>query len=957
MASDAQHHLERAARSLDAGAWQEAVEAFEAALVAEPERLDALVGKAELLVVMGRPAEALRCFDKALAINPDHPRALRGKAGALELMADDTLAPIIASPSEQAPGAPRDPLPTGWHQGREVAPVRRRTTRPGASGSRRDTEPASTPQRSLPIPAPPTSLTVGPTELDRRRARRELDRGREEYRQRNFRTAARHFEVALRLDPTFAEAALRLGMAYEDDRQFARAIGAYERCLVLDPAHYQAATNIGEAFRKQERYDDAVAAYDRALALRPDYLYALAGRAECLRMLGDHEGCLVWFDRALITGPRHAFAVQGKAAALNTLGRYREAWPLWEKALEIEPGSLFAKEGKALCEQRIAEQPEEQEDEESNSPTPVLDEQGRDLSALAREGRLAPIVGRETEIRAVMKTLVRRLKANPLLLGDPGVGKTAVVEGVAQVLTKDDAPERLRGLRIVELSMGSLLAGTKYRGTFEERLKDIVREAKDTPGVVLFIDEIHTLVGAGRTEGGSLDAANILKPALARGEITVIGATTVAEYRKHFESDAALDRRFQPLHVEEPSEAATIELLRGVCALYERHHGVTVDPDALTQCVRLAVRFVPDRRLPDKALDLLDEACADASLASAATVDAATVARVVAARTGIPVPSLTEAERDRLDRLHDALSSRVVGQSEAVAELCRAVRVSRSGLRDPRRPRGVFLFAGATGVGKTELARALADALFPEGRALLKLDMSELSDRFTGSRLLGAPPGYQGHGEEGQLTGPLRRRPYSVVLLDEFEKAHPEVQAMFLSLFDEGTVTDAEGRTVVAREAFFVLTTNAGSDGDPRGRLGFGADTPDARRDAVLDAARRQFRPELLNRLDGIVAFRDLAISDLEQIVVLHLDALGKRAEESGASFTWDAEVAAVCARHRTEPNKGARPVLRALDELVAEPLAGLLLAGHRAVRVTAGDGRIIVEPHESPPSLTGKAS
>jgi len=942
MASDAQHHLERAARSLDAGAWQEAVEAFEAALVADPERLDALVGKAELLVVMGRPAEALRCFDRALAKHPDHPRALRGKAGALELLVDDTLSPTEVFAAEQAIGAPFEELPTGWHQGRETAPVRRRTAHRGSEGA------AAASRRSLPVPAAPTSLTVGPTELDRRRARRELDRGRDEYRQRNYRTAARHFEVALRLDPTFAEAALRLGMAYEDDRQFARAIGAYERCLALEPAHYQAATNIGEAYRKQERYDEAISAYDRALALRTDYLYALAGRAECLRMLGDHEGCLAWFDRALLAGPRHAFAVQGKAAALSTLGRYREAWPLWEKALEIEPGSLFAKEGKAVCEQHIAEQPQEQE-EETTSPTPILDEQGRDLTALARDGRLAPVIGREEEIRAVMKTLVRRLKANPLLLGDPGVGKTAVVEGVAQVLTRDDAPERLRGLRIVELSMGSLLAGTKYRGTFEERLKDIVREAKDTPGVVLFIDEIHTLVGAGRTEGGSLDAANILKPALARGEITVIGATTVGEYRKHFESDAALDRRFQPLHVEEPTEAATIELLRGVCELYEKHHSVKVRPDALAQCVRLAVRFVPDRRLPDKALDLLDEACADASLSSAPEVDAATVARVVAARTGIPMPSLTEVERDRLDRLSAVLSARVVGQSDAVAELCRAVRVSRSGLRDPRRPRGVFLFAGASGVGKTELARALADALFPEGRALLKLDMSELSDRFTGSRLLGAPPGYQGHGEEGQLTGPLRRRPYSVVLLDEFEKAHPEVQAMFLSLFDEGVVTDAEGRTVVAREAFFVLTTNAGSDGDARGRLGFGADTPDARRDAALDAARRQFRPELLNRLDGIVAFRDLTPSDLARIVTLHLDALRVRAEESGVTFTWDEAVPGVCAGHRAEPTKGARFALRALDDLVAEPLARLLLAGHRTVRATVRDARISVEPTSEP--------
>ncbi|MCA9494181.1 MAG: AAA family ATPase, partial [Myxococcales bacterium] len=769
---------------------------------------------------------------------------------------------------------------------------------------------------------------------------------------RRYVDAIAAFELALRHDANSAEAALRLGMALEDDKQYERAVEAYERCLHIDPGHVHAATNIGEALRKSERYPDAITAYDRALGLRPDYLYALAGRAECMRMEGDHAGCLAWFDKALAVGPRHAFAVQGKAAALNALTRYKEARALWERALEIEPTSQFAKEGKAVCDKHLGE---EEESELPESPTPVLDEQARDLSALARAGKLSPVVGREAEIRAVMKTLVRRLKANPLLLGDPGVGKTAVVEGVAQALAEPDAPERLRHLRILELSMGSLLAGTKYRGTFEERLKDILREARENPEIVLFVDEIHTLIGAGRTEGGSLDAANILKPALARGEVTLIGATTVPEYRKHFESDSAFDRRFQPIHVEEPTPEATVDLLGRVAHLYEQHHEVTVEPGALAACVKLAVRFVPDRRLPDKALDLLDEVCADVSLNAPAgaegppSVDAQCVARVVSQRTSVPVHHLTEAERDRLGRIEEELRARVIGQDPAVAELAAAIRLSRSGLRAPHRPRGVFLFAGASGVGKTELARALADFLFPEGKALVKLDMSEYAERFTGTRLLGAPPGYQGHGEEGQLTGPLRRRPYSVVLLDEFEKAHEDVQTMFLSLFDEGTVTDAEGRKVHAHEAFFVLTTNAGSEVGRASRMGFGGDGGASRRTAAMERARQRFRPELLNRLDGVVVFEDLDGEDLEAIAELHLGHLASRAAEQGVTLTWTPEVRSIVATHHADPRMGARPVLRAIDELIAEPLGRALVEGgdHQRIHAVLDDGRVVFRPPE----------
>ncbi len=983
-----------------------AISAYERILELRPSEVRAVAGKAEALRMLGRFEEAAEWFDRTLALRPRQYLALCGKAASLNALRRYEeayplwLAALRENPNasfvkrglaqcrtglgERAAGLVERPSALGERTSgsglgdlRRRPSPRRRVSRPPEEVDDAATVPPS-PERALPVMGSSASTTPTPTQLtrartsadrdrdrDRERAQEALERGRNSYKERNYASAIACFESALRLDPTFSEAALRLGMAFEDVKEYRRAVEAYERCLQIEPNHHQAATNVGEALRKEERYADAVAAYDRALAMKGDYLYALAGRAECMRMERDYLGCLGWFDKALAVGPRHAFALQGKAAALNTLHRYKEALPLWEKALEIEPNSPFAKEGKAICERSLG-LPEPAEPEAAESTTPVLDEQARDLSALAREGKLAPVVGRDAEIRSVMKTLVRRLKANPLLLGDPGVGKTAVVEGVAQALAGPDAPERLKHLRILELSMGSLLAGTKYRGTFEERLKDILKEARDNPEIVLFIDEIHTLVGAGRTEGGSLDAANILKPALARGEVTLIGATTVPEYRKHFESDSAFDRRFQPIHVEEPSPQATVDLLRNVARLYEAHHAVKVDPSALQACVKLSVRFVPDRRLPDKALDLLDEACADASLsdprsssaadpAALPVVDAERVARVMSQRTSVPVHQLTEAERDRLARMEDVLAARVVGQSAAIAELAAAVRLSRSGLRASERPRGVFLFAGPSGVGKTELARALSDFLFPEGRALVKLDMSEYADKFTGSRLLGAPPGYQGHGEEGQLTGPLRRRPYAVVLLDEFEKAHEDVQTMFLSLFDEGVVTDGEGRKVHAREAFFVLTTNAGSEVGRSSRMGFGADTHKARRQAALERARQRFRPELLNRLDGVVVFEDLGATERQAIAELHLGRLRDRALEHGVSLRWEPAVVQLLAARGEDHHLGARPILRSIDELVAEPLGKEMLESGRRPDVLVAlvrDGTVVLEAPLEPAAL-----
>jgi ATP-dependent Clp protease ATP-binding subunit ClpC len=922
-------HLEAAIARADGlrknNDYRAAIDAYDAILDREPEELRALSGRAESLRMLGEFPEALEWFERALSVRSSHYFALCGKGACLNALGRFAEAEPV------------------WQEALRDNPTAPFVVRGLANCRRALGDPTANPL----APAQPTSLARGAS--PRQRAQQSVEQGRLHYKAREFALAIRAFRRALAIDPTFTEASLRLGMAYEDDQQYPKAIEAYERCLDADPNHHQAATNIGEALRKSERYREAVTAYDRALLIQASYLYALAGRAECMRMLGEYEPSLIWFDRALAEGPRHAFAIQGKAAALNALHRFEEALPLWEAAIEIEPSSQFALDGRTICETNLKNSGEEAK----QSTTPTLDEQARDLTALAAAGKLSRVVGRQSEIRAVMKTLVRRLKANPLLLGDPGVGKTAVVEGVAQVLASGDAPERLRHVRILELSMGSLVAGTKYRGTFEERLKEIVRECRENPGIILFIDEIHTLVGAGRTEGGSLDAANILKPALARGEINVIGATTVEEYRKSFESDSAFDRRFQPIQVKEPSQDDTLALLTELCPDYEAHHGVDVDSAALLACVRMSVRFVPNRRLPDKALDLLDEACADASLAGNQRVTPQVVARILSERTGIPVHDLTTEERTRILAIEQFLAKRVIGQEGVVRQLGNAVRMARSGLRDPNRPRGVFLFVGASGVGKTELAKALADFLFPEGDALVRVDMSEYSEKFTGSRLVGAPPGYAGHGEEGQLTGPIRKRPYSVVLLDEFEKAHPDVQAMFLSLFDEGLITDSEGRVVQAREAYFVITTNAGSEAAGKGRLGFGGDAMEQRRQAALDRLKQWFRPELLNRVDDTLLFDELDAGALVRIANLHLGALRERARERGVTLSWDPEVARLCASRDADRTYGARPTLRAIEELVAEPLGIELLrydggpnARVRSLRARVDAGAVVLEEH-----------
>lgn len=926
----------------DQGALQLSRSMYDLVISRQGDNLRARVGRGETLRLLSVFDEAVVDHEAALQIDPDEPSALSGLAASLNGLGRFAEArPVWVRAREH------DPNSTFVAKGLAQchAGLRGSAPLPFEDVSRE------------PQPRRAEAWQERDPAFERYEAMDHVDRGRSYHKERNYASAIDSFRKALEKDPTCDEAALRLGMAYEDDRQFRRAIAAYRTCLEIEPNHYQAATNIGEAYRKNEQYREAISAYDQSLALKPDYLYALAGRGECMRMLGRYEECLAWFDKALAQGGHHAFAIQGKAAALNALQRFAEASEFWTRALDLEPQSQFAADGKAYCEAQLrrieTEDGDELGEDEAESATPTLDEQGRDLTALAKAGKLPKVIGRDKEVRQVMKTLVRRLKANPLLLGEPGVGKTAVVEGLAQRLAAGEGPSRLRDLRIVELSMGTLIAGTKYRGTFEERLREIVKEAASVPGLVLFIDEIHTLVGAGRTEGGSLDAANILKPALARGEITVIGATTLSEFRQHFESDSALERRFQPITVDEPSVEACIDLLTAVAPAYERHHDVTVHPSALAACVEMAVRFLPDRRLPDKALDMLDEACAEASLADESVVDEAIVARVVSERTGVAVQKLTEADREHMMRIEEQLSERVQGQDDAIRRLADAVRLSKAGLRSPDRPRAVFLFQGPSGVGKTELAKALSEFLFPEGDALIRLDMSEYADRFTASRLLGAPPGYAGHGDEGQLTGPLRRRPYSVVLLDEFEKAHPDVQAVFLSLLDEGMLTDADGRTINAREAIFILTTNAGTSAKGGSRMGFGQGAEDDR-EAALAAISPFFRPELLDRIDEIVTFRDVDEDALRHIARHRLQGLSERAAAHLVSLRWDDSVVdhVLAARKRTD--RGARQTIRAVDTLIGEPLGRFLLdlgdEVARIVQVRVVEGEVHFDEAQAAP-------
>jgi ATP-dependent Clp protease ATP-binding subunit ClpC len=627
-----------------------------------------------------------------------------------------------------------------------------------------------------------------------------------------------------------------------------------------------------------------------------------------------------------------------------------------------------------------------------SSKTPRLDEFGRDLTQEAREGKLDPVIGRADEIEQTVEILSRRTKNNPALLGEPGVGKTAIVEGIAQRVVSDEVPETLAGRRVVSLDLAGMIAGTKYRGEFEERLKTVIDEIRGaSEELILFIDELHTVVGAGAAEG-SMDASNMLKPALARGELHVIGATTLDEYRKNIESDPALERRFQPVLVREPTVDETIEILHGLKDRYEAFHRVRISDEAIVAAAELSDRYIRDRFLPDKAIDLIDQAGARVRLRTkrkdddtrsleedlrrlarerdqattaedydrasglrdeidarqgeldgrgkgrqrAAEVTPDDIAEVVSRATGIPVSQLTTEERERLLRLEEQLHARIVGQDEAVSAIAEAVRRSRAGLGDPNRPVGSFLFLGPTGVGKTELARALAEVLFGDEQLMVRFDMSEFQERHTVSRLVGAPPGYVGYDEAGQLTEQVRRRPYAVLLFDEIEKAHADVFNILLQILDDGRLTDAQGRTVDFKNTVVIMTSNLGADRIQQfARQGGDFDRL---RDDLMEALRGSFRPEFINRIDEIIVFRALTDKQLEEITRLLLDRLARRlhAQRIDVEFTDDA--VEFLAREGFDPEFGARPLRRTIQRLVENELSRLVLQGS----VGPGD-RVIV--------------
>lgn len=629
------------------------------------------------------------------------------------------------------------------------------------------------------------------------------------------------------------------------------------------------------------------------------------------------------------------------------------------------------------------------------SNTKTLDQFGRDLTAVAAQGGIDPVIGRQNEIERVIQILSRRTKNNPCLIGEPGVGKTAVVEGLALKIASGNVPELLKGKRVVSLDLTGMIAGTKYRGDFEDRIKNAIDEVKKAGNVILFIDELHTIVGAGSAEG-SADAANILKPSLARGDFQVIGATTINEYRKYIEKDAALERRFQPVMVGEPSEEEAVEILRGLRDRYEAHHKVKITDEAIEAAVKLSSRYIADRYLPDKAIDLIDEAASrvrllaytapedlqelekqlkeleqekaaavneqdfehaakvrdeekevkqhleeqkqlweekNAKVSGEVTPD--DIAHVVSSWTGVPVVQLTEEESERLLKMEDILHKRIVGQDEAVSSVARAIRRGRVGLKDPKRPVGSFIFLGPTGVGKTELCKALAEAMFGDENAMIRLDMSEYMEKHTVSKLVGSPPGYVGYEEGGQLTEKVRRRPYSVILFDEIEKAHPDVFNMLLQILDDGRLTDSQGRKVDFRNTVVIMTSNVGARliTEKQGSLGFASNETEESdfqkiRDTVMEELKKTFRPEFLNRVDDIIVFNKLNSNDIQEIARRMLKTLQKRVDGLNLTLSFTEEAIKAIAEAGFDPVYGARPLRRAIQSKIEDKLSEKMLEG-----------------------------